>query len=167
MILIVDVGYQETTANIGAVVIDGFEEENLIWQENIRLENIVDYESGKFYKRELPCLLHTLSVVPESISLVIIDGNVWLDGDGKKGLGAYLFEELKEEILVIGVAKAKFKTLNSNFLAVKRGESEKLLFVTTAGIELEEASGLIRNMQGDFRIPEKLKLADSLSRDWS
>jgi deoxyribonuclease V len=110
MILIVDVGYQETTANIGAVVIDGFEEENLIWQENIRLENIVDYESGKFYKRELPCLLHTLSVVPESISLVIIDGNVWLDGDGKKGLGAYLFEELKEEILVIGVAKAKFKS---------------------------------------------------------
>jgi deoxyribonuclease V len=167
MILIVDVGYQETTANIGAVVIDSFEEENLIREENIRLENIADYESGKFYKRELPCLLHTISIIPESVSLVIVDGNVWLDGKGRKGLGAYLFEALEEKIPVIGVAKAKFKTLDSNFSEVRRGESEKPLFVTTAGIELQKASESIRNMQGDFRIPEKLKLADSLSRDWN
>ncbi len=43
----------------------------------------------------------------------VIDGYVWLDDQGKKGLGARLYDALDAQIPVIGVAKTLFATATS------------------------------------------------------
>jgi len=94
--------------------------------------------------------------------VVVIDGYVWLDQSGRKGLGALLFEALNETVSVIGVAKNRFS--GSNGTDVFRGTSRKPLIVTAAGIDEREAARLIQLMHGQYRIPTLVKRADYVSR---
>ena len=42
------------------------------------------YEPGRFYRRELPCLLTALEAITARPATVIMDGYVWLDGEGRE-----------------------------------------------------------------------------------
>jgi deoxyribonuclease V len=130
------------------------------------LDGVDAYESGAFYKRELPCLISILKQIklnPQQ-DVIIIDGFVVLDDSGKPGLGAYLFDFFNAAIPVIGVAKNNFFTINDLKREVYRGESEKPLYVTAKGMDLDTAAIHIANMYGTFRIPAMLKLADTNCR---
>jgi deoxyribonuclease V len=126
------------------------------------IDNVVDYESGSFYKRELPCILQTLNSISETLDFIVIDGYVTL-GE-KKGLGAYLYEHLDIKIPIIGVDKTKFLSADSTELI--RGSSIKPLYITSLGIDSSVSKSYIDSMTGDFRIPFILKEADRICRFW-
>ena len=130
------------------------------------LENVVDYTSGEFYKRELPCILSLVERCNlKEYEVIIVDGYVYLDDAGKFGLGGYLYVSLYQEIPIIGVAKTNFFTINKNKKRLLRGESNKPLFITSIGIDLNDATERIRIMDGAFRIPTLLKKLDRLTRE--
>jgi len=166
MILVVDVDYRDTTANTAALVFENFSDESPLSSYTKIIENIVEYEPGEFYKRELPCILEILKTVKEKIDLIIVDGYVWLDSDKKPGLGGHLYKSLSDKIPVIGVAKRSFHAKNDKMLKISRGQSANPLYITSVGIELEIAADLILNMHGIYRIPTLLKKVDQLCRDW-
>ena len=157
-----DVYYLNETAQAACVVF-GSESPNQMIAEYVTLiSEVNEYIPGEFYRRELPCLLAVLAQVKEEIGLVIVDSFVWL-GQGKKGLGAHLYEALEGKLGVIGVAKTFFHDCTA-CLEVYRGESKKPLYVSTVGFDLNLAGELVKNLQGEYRIPEVLKRVDQLSR---
>ena len=125
------------------------------------LPKAADYMPGEFYRRELPCILSLLRQIKVSPDELIIDGYVMLGH--KHGLGQHLFKSLDEKIPVIGVAKSKFVGVKA--VEVYRGKGKKPLYITSAGMDLQEASEKIRTMHGAHRIPTLLKHVDLLARD--
>jgi len=123
------------------------------------------YEPGSFYKMELPLLLAVLKKVERLPAMIIIDGYVWLDAHHRPGLGAILHEALAKRVPVVGVAKTVFGDALSSCIPVVRGVSRRPLFVTTAGINAEEAAKGVQAMHGPYRIPTLLKLVDSAAHD--
>ncbi len=63
---------------------------------------------------------------------------------------------------MIGVAKTRFSGAAS--VEVRRGDSQKPLYVTAAGVSAEDAASRISEMHGPFRIPTLLKQVDTLAR---
>lgn len=125
-----------------------------------------DYESGAFYKRELPCILSLLNKINlKEIDLIIIDGYVILDDSGKFGLGGYLYEHLEKKIPIIGVAKTNFFQNDKYKREVLRGESTKPLYITAIGIDIDLVTEQVKNMNGKFRIPTLLKQLDQLTKE--
>ncbi len=122
------------------------------------------YAPGEFFRRELPCILSALRLLPELPALVLIDGYVWLDGEGRRGLGAHLFDALGGKVAVVGVAKRSFHGAK-HAAPVLRGESERPLLVTAEGIPLAAAVAGVQSMHGPFRIPTLLKRVDRLCRE--
>ena len=130
------------------------------------LEGIEDYTSGEFYRRELPCIVSLLKKIDsDQIEIIIVDGFVFLDDNDKLGLGGHLDRHLEGKIPIIGVAKNNFATIEKNKRALLRGESEKPLFITSIGIDIDKATGHIKSMAGNFRIPTLLKHLDSLTKE--
>jgi deoxyinosine 3'endonuclease (endonuclease V) len=130
------------------------------------IEGIAEYEPGAFYKRELPCILSLLKKIDIAIvDLIVVDSFVILDDAGKLGLGGHLYEHLGKKIPIIGVAKSNFAQNTQNKKAVLRGESLNPLFVTSLGIDLEQASENIKSMHGEYRLPTLLKLLDRLTKE--
>lgn len=121
-----------------------------------------EYESGQFYRRELPYLMQLLGALAEPPELVIVDGFVWLDG-GRPGLGAHLHAALGGGCPVIGVAKRAFHGA-AQVVEILRGDSQVPLYVSSVGQPLEAAAEQVRNMHGAYRLPTLLKRADSLAR---
>ena len=120
------------------------------------------YEPGAFYRRELPCIesaLKALSLVPE---VLVIDGYVWL-GEGKKGLGAYLYEARGMVGAVVGIAKTSFFGAEP-VEELLRGQSRRPLFISAAGMDLAKACAHVREMHGEFRVPWAMSEADRLAR---
>ena len=164
MIACVDVHYSAQLATAACVVFADWQDEDLIEEHLISEPISAEYEPGKLYLRELPPILSILGAVDGDIDRVIVDGNVWLDDDGRPGLGARLFDALGAgRVAVIGVAKSFFFE-GDRVVPVKRGGSERPLYVTAAGIDVAEAAEQVRTMRGEFRLPENLKRADSLCR---
>ena len=84
------------------------------------------YESGSFYKRELPCIVSLLEDLDvRDISLIVIDGFVYLDDDGRYGLGGHLYEHLERRVQVVGVAKSPFKDSCKLVREICRGRSKR------------------------------------------
>ncbi|NVK64222.1 MAG: endonuclease V [Flavobacteriales bacterium] len=167
MIYCFDTYYFDDFAQTSCVGVESWESETVAFQLTESIDEIEDYESGSFYKRELPCLISILQKIdlhPKK-DVLVIDGFVVLDDKGKPRLGAYLYEHLNRQIPVIGVAKNNFATINELKREVFRGESAKPLYVTAAGMDLNEASSNVANMHGDFRMPTILKLVDSYCRE--
>jgi deoxyribonuclease V len=102
--------------------------------------------------------------IEEKLSLIYIDANVWL-GDHVKGLGCYLYEALDSAIPVIGVSKTSFHNSEKQVVPVLRAQSKNPLYVSSIGVETEEAAKMIFEMSGGFRLPAMIKLADSISRN--
>lgn len=123
------------------------------------------YEPGAFYKRELPLLLSVISDFDEPIEIIVIDGYVWLDANGLPGLlGGHLFSSLRRRIPVVGIAKTRYRN-DTWSISVLRGQSQRPLFITSAGIEATEAAECVRRMHGDYRIPMILNNVDRAARE--
>jgi deoxyribonuclease V len=129
-------------------------------------DDVSDYESGAFYKRELPCILSLLNKIkPDDNMIIVVDGFVFLDDEYKPGLGAHLYNALEQRIPVIGVAKTNFAQIHNLKREVYRGESRKPLYVTSVGIKPDEASIFVKSMYGQYRIPNLLQQLDSLTKE--
>ena len=123
-------------------------------------DEVLPYQTGQFYLRELPPLRAVLHGIP-GLGLLVVGGYADHDPEGRPGLGAHAHTEFA--IPVIGVAKSAFRTA-THAIAVRRGTSARLVFVTAAGMCATEAASLVQNMVGRFRIPDALRRADTLAR---
>lgn len=104
-----------------------------------------------------------LEIIPGKIDCILIDGFVSLGRDQRPGMGWYLWEALSREVPIIGVAKTKFlETPEESQLL--RGLSTRPLYISVAGIGLNEARENILNMHGAHRMPTLLKMVDNLAR---
>ncbi|MCU4536203.1 endonuclease V [Acinetobacter bereziniae] len=163
MILAIDVAYSGTSAQVAGGIFDAWEATDLFKQYRISLDHIMDYESGQFYKRELPCIQALMAQITEHIDMIIIDGYVHLGNEQKAGLGQYLYEALMLKVPVIGVAKNQF-TGTPKDCEILRGQSLQPLYISAVGIELELAKQYVKSMYGKYRIPKLLKDVDRLSK---
>jgi len=164
MILAVDAHYGQTGSIVAGVVFEKWEDAAPIETRQDLHGPPLPYESGQFYKRELPLILDTVSALRANPSIIVVDGYVFLDGSGRKGLGAHLYEALGRVVPVVGVAKTAFKG-SPHAAQVTRGNSQMPLYVTTVGMDQDTTAAHIVSMHGPHRIPTLLKLADQLSRE--
>ena len=126
-----------------------------------RLATAAPYQPGRFFARELPALHAVLADLAHPVSLLVIDGYVDLDPQGRPGLGAHLYADVN--VPVIGVAKTAFRTA-SHAVAVHRGDAQRPLYVTSAGLPVERAAVLVAEMAGPYRLPDALRRVDALAR---
>jgi deoxyribonuclease V len=158
----VDVDYRDTEAVAAGVLFRAWPDGDSAADLVRRIPGVAPYEPGQFYKRELPCLRAVLASVGEPVELVVIDGYVWLGDEDQPGLGAHLYEALERRVPVVGVAKTQFHSARLA-VPVVRGTT-KPLFVTAAGIDVNDVARLVQSMHGSYRIPTLLKRVDALCR---
>lgn len=164
MILAFDTYYFDNKAKTVCIAFDDNEINTTIYSEI--LDHVEEYIPGQFYKRELPCILNLIKKIDiKDINYIIIDGFVFLNDFGKLGLGGYLYEELNQEIPIIGVAKTNFASIEKNKRLLFRGKSQNPLYITSIGIDINLAVKKIENMKGEFRIPDSLKMLDRLTKE--
>lgn len=164
MKLAVDVQYYNDTATVGGVSFENWQDDEAQREYVSAFQGVMDYEPGKFYKRELPCILKLITEHELRPECIIVDGFVFLDGFSEAGLGKHLFDALGGKVSIIGVAKKRFKDINSKY-EVYRGVSKNPLYVTAVGLEIEQARENIRLMHGRDRLPTLLKHADQICRN--
>jgi deoxyribonuclease V len=196
MWLALDVDYRNTTAQTeeARCAVVGFEH----WTDAIaslervyRVTDVQPYESGAFYKRELPCLIHAIEQLRQervAIDGVVVDGYVWLPAEPAQrasepqdaqepaperarlspGLGARLSAYLQAISIangqVIGVAKTLFAGADRVAHSVLRGESKKPLWVTSQVVPTAQAALWVEQMDGEHRVPTLLRRVDQLCR---
>ena len=159
-----DVDYRpDATAQAAAVFFDAWSAEAPRFEATRKIEGVAPYEPGRFFERELPCLLAVLRDGLPQLQAVVIDGYVTLDAGGRPGLGQHLFDALGAQIPVIGVAKTAFMG-SPHALPLQRGEAKAPLYITAAGLPLHDAAEHIREMHGPYRLPTLLKRVDRLCR---
>lgn len=163
MIACLDVCYGDTTAIAAAVMFRDWPDAVACSERTVSVHDVQPYQPGEFFRRELPCLLQVLEGLP-ALAHVVIDGYVWLDDASRPGLGAHLFQALGGTTTVVGVAKTKFAGANQA-REVLRGESQRPLFVTAAGVDADIAAGWLRAMHGAHRVPTLISRADRLCRN--
>ncbi|MGH1516792.1 endonuclease V [Chryseobacterium sp. JK1] len=166
MIYAFDTYYYEEYANTVCLAFENWtsEKETEVFVEETDINS--EYESGAFYKRELPCILSLLSKITlKPGDIILVDGYVTLDNEGKIGLGGHLYEALKGQYAVVGIAKNGFNSPDSQRRSVFRGESKTPLFLTAKGADVDKIQSKIEQMHGAFRIPTLLKRLDQLSRE--
>jgi len=156
---------------LGAVFFENWtsKEEHFYLQQYVTGHTqIPPYVPGNFKERELPLLLTFIEGSQqkrkdlwEKVDTIIIDGYVDLGRD--PGLGRHLYNELKGKYLVVGVAKKPYKEAN-NAIKVFRGKSKTPLYVTATHDPLGAASCMYA-LEGNYRLPTFLKLADSIARN--
>jgi len=164
LILAVDVHYDNNHAVVAGVIFNKWDDGIASSSHVSTVDQVSDYIPGRFYKRELPCIIQLLKEHNLSPEYILIDGYVYLDGNASPGLGSHLYDALQHKVKVIGVAKKPFIGITRKY-EVYRGASKKPLYVTCAGIQLANAKTLVTSMHGDHRIPTLLKMVDQLSRN--
>lgn len=164
MIAAVDVQYGETIAAAACVTFLAWPDAAPSGEFTAIVKGIDPYVPGELWRREMPCILAVLGALGTPPEMVVIDGYVWLDAHERPGLGAHLFEALDGRIPVIGVAKTAFRG-SEHACSVRRGASERPLYVTSRGISAADAAKAIEAMHGEHRLPTLLKRVDRLCRD--
>lgn len=165
MILAFDTYYFDNKAKTICVTFESWDHTDKFNHFEEIIEHVEEYIPGKFYRREMPCILSLLQKINiQDVEIIIIDGFVFLDDNGKLGLGGHLYQELDCKIPIIGVAKSNFASINKNKKEVFRGESKKPIYITSIGIDLDVASENIKNMSGKYRMPTLLKELDRLTK---
>lgn len=164
MILAVDVQYRETSATVAGVLFADWGDAQAIASHTLVCEDIAEYVPGEFYRRELPCILRLLDTLAAvTIDCIAIDGYVWLGAEQRPGLGAHLRDALHERVPVVGIAKTYYAGTPAA-AEVRRGGSDRPLYVSAAGMALDEARAAVARMSGGHRIPDLLKQVDRLAR---
>lgn len=165
MIVATDVHYDDAVsqARAACLTFSNWTDTAPLSEYSVIVDNVAPYETGAFYKRELPCLLAVLHMVgtPDTIGTIIVDSYVDL-APGHPGMGRHLYEVLRQRVPVIGVAKTYFKS--STATEILRGQSMSPLYVTAAGMEADVAAQFVQSMVGPHRIPSLLQRVDALSR---
>lgn len=166
MILAFDTYYFENNAKTVCLAFGNWSDPKELDIFSETLENVNEYIPGELYKREMPCILSLLQKIDyPNIEAIIIDGFVFLDDNGKLGLGGHLYEALNQKIPIIGVAKSNFATINRKKKELYRGQSNNPLYITSIGIDLDNATEKIRSMCGQYRMPALLKELDKLTKN--
>lgn len=162
--LAVDVDYRGSVGHVAGMTFTDRPGNNINETKTYKtvVNDVADYVSGEFYKRELPCIQALINEHRLTPDCIAIDGFVHIDG-GKPGLGKHLFDSLQGKVPVIGIAKNPRGVVDSNY-EVFRGRSVKPLFVTCEGMELDLAKNIVKHMKGGFRMPDYIRHVDALSR---
>ncbi|MFI5906524.1 endonuclease V [Dactylosporangium sp. NPDC051541] len=156
----VDVDYPGSGGGRAALVVGDLPGFTVAAEHVAWLGTVEEYQPGSFYKRELPAIRAVLDGV-EPVELLIVDGYVDLDPDGRPGLGAHVAAALG--IPVIGVAKTAFRAA-VHAVPVLRGAASKPLYVTATGLSRDDAAAYVRGMRGAYRMPDALRQVDALAR---
>lgn len=166
MLAFLDVYYREPSARAAAVLAAQWQSPASCFQQTVDISHVADYTPGAFYERELPCLLALINALPQPPELLVIDGYVWLDDQGRPGLGAHLHQALNAQIPVVGIAKTAFASAMhcQQIIPVLRGQSMRPLFVSAAGTDVQQAAAQVAQMCGKYRTPDLLSEVDALSR---
>jgi deoxyribonuclease V len=164
LLVAVDAQYSEEHAGVACVAFSEWSAAAPDLESTAIVHAIEPYMPGEFWRRELPCILQVLGTLQQMPAIVVVDGYVWLDAHGRKGLGAHLFDALGAQCAVVGVAKHAFHGA-SNAATVLRGGSKRPLYVTAQGIALDVAEAGVRQMVGNYRVPTLLKRVDQLCRE--
>ena len=161
MLVATDVHYvSDAEARAAALVFDTWASADPSAEYTHTATEFAAYEPGKFFKRELPCLLPLLRDVlaRHPIHIVIVDG--FVDLPAGPGLGRHVHAALAE-VAVVGVAKNPYP--GAPAVEVHRGSTQPL-FVSAAGIGAEEAARCVESMAGPHRFPALLLRTDHLAR---
>lgn len=166
VIAFLDVHYKGAGARAACVLCESWSSQLPSATQVQDIGTVEAYEPGNFFRRELPCILSVLRLLPSLPDVAVVDGYVWLSSVRRPGLGAYLHEALGRSTPVVGVAKSAFVGAESCSAVVRvfRGTSGNPLFVTAVGLELEAAAHHVQQMAGKHRIPEMMKITDQLSK---
>jgi deoxyribonuclease V len=165
LIAVLDAAYSDTGACAACVAFDGWTAERATHEEVFCATAAAAYESGAFYKRELPLLLEVLKAARVAPDVVVVDGYVRLDAGGRAGLGAHLHAALGGLCAVVGVAKTAFADAPLWCAPVVRGSATRPLYVTAIGMSDDDAAAGVRAMHGAHRTPTLIQRADRLARD--
>jgi len=163
-ILAVDVDYRRDKAVAAGVLFQMWNAAAPLQEITVHCQVAEAYMPGIFYRRELPCILKLLQQLATDVDVIVIDGFVYLGEEHKPGLGSYLYESLNRQVAVVGVAKSAFKNTPAS-TALRRGGSQRPLYVTAIGIAEDVARQGIRHMHGKGRLPTMLKWADRMCRE--
>ncbi len=165
MIAILDAAYGNEASVAACVLAADWDADKALGEYTHRAGPAADYQPGEFYKRELPLLLSVIGMLPRVPDIILVDGYVWLDIDGRKGLGAHLYEALERKSIVVGIAKTKFEGADKWASKIRRGGSLNPLYVTAAGMSQGVAAVEVMRMHGANRIATLVGRADKLARD--
>ena len=163
MILAVDVDYREDFAWVAGILFWDWGDEHPMIERVVECNVVSDYRPGEFFRRELPCIERLLQEIDQPVDCIVVDGYVYLGSERRPGLGKHLFDDLEQQIPVIGVAKTPFRD-TPDTTAIFRGGSTRPLYVTAAGMGDDLARQRIRDMHGEHRIPTMLQRVDRLCR---
>ncbi len=141
MILAVDVQYSRDKAVAGGVEFEHWTDARPLREHISFIKGVAEYRPGQFYRRELPCILKLLSDDHLRPTCIVVDGYVFLDGASAPGLGKWLFDALHGRVVVIGVAKNRFKGIPSE-CQVYRGRSKSLSSSQRLGSIWERQKGI-------------------------
>jgi deoxyribonuclease V len=158
----VDVHYPVDGGARAALVIAGDQRfAHVVEERSVWLPTIEAYQPGRFYLRELPAITAVLATTA-GMDLLVVDGYVDLDPQGRPGLGSRVHAQTG--VPVIGVAKTAFRTA-THAVTIHRGSAAtRPLFITAAGLSVEQAAALVTAMAGPHRIPDALRHVDALAR---
>jgi deoxyribonuclease V len=163
MIACIDVDYRGSGATAACVLFHAWGDAKGVSETVVPIARVEPYEPGQFFRRELPCLLAVLEAARGAPGVVVVDGYVWLADERDPGLGAHLYRALGGRAVVVGVAKTRFARAGAA-REVLRGTSRLPLFVTAAGMDVDEAALHVGAMHGPHRTPTLLKRVDQLCR---
>ncbi len=163
-ILAIDVHYRANIAKVVGVVFDTIDDDEFD-HYSLFVEEVKAYEPGMFYKRELPCIMAILKQIPDDLyESILIDGYVYTSNNGDYGLGGHLYNSLTKKLPVIGVAKSFFKETHNVCKKVFRAESKNPLFVSSIGMNNDDAAQIVQDLNGPYRFPTVLSLLDQLTK---
>ncbi len=178
MKVIVDVQYVDNTAYVALGLFEEWSSDTFAKVILKKIENVAPYESGAFYKREMPCIIAALNeaAITDNIDTLVIDGFVHLSKT-RIGLGMHLYNALTRtpitdskfaSIKIIGIAKTKFKGCEEVSKPLIRGSlASNPLYITAVGISLDEAVTIVKNMHDKARIPTLANAIDRHARDFA
>ena len=98
---ILDVHYRQTSAVTACVEFDSWQDRNPAAIHVSVVDGYAEYVPGRFFERELPCLLDALGCLDRKFEVLVVDGFVHLKPPQEKGLGFYLAESLPYHAAVV------------------------------------------------------------------
>lgn len=163
MFACLDVHYDANNAHAAAILFDDWTAVAPLAKSTAWVSDVVAYQSGEFYLRELHPLLTVIQKLEQPIDCYVLDGYCHLSAELAPGLGAYLYEALGSGAPVIGVAKNRYRD-TTHAVELVRAKSKRPLFITAIGMTYDAAARCIGSMAGEHRIPTLLKAVDRLAR---
>ena len=162
-ILAININFQENQDTVAGVLFTRWNSGRAESVLSVKVENTESFIGGEIFGRELKVVNALLSQCKSKLDYIVLDGLVFSDGHSEAGLGKYIYDQLEEKVVVIGVSNKLVKGLPEE-CGLCRGDSGTPLYVTAVSVGLSQAKELITSMHGKFRMPTLLKLAEKKSR---